>query len=251
MKELTVWNGVGIKENADKMYSLTDMWKSEGSNQSQRPFQWIRLPETAKLQDILMKDPNRVKIPLLKSTVGRYGGTWASRELAIAYAEYLNPKFHLVVIKTFEQAVEETIDPIKGVERLTELAVKKYRKKGKEDAWIDLRLKGISNRHLVVRQIGRIKNVNKTTYSTITDDMNRLILGESASGIKRKKGLPHSSPTRDALSDTQLMCIAIGEKLAAQKLEGLEIECMSKGRVIGELYDVVEEFGKTIVSLRE
>jgi hypothetical protein len=155
------------------------------------------------------------------------------------------------VIKTFEQAVEEIIDPIKGVERLTNMAITKYRKMGWEDDRIDLRIKGISNRHLMTRQIGRIKNANRTTYSTITDDMNRLVLGDSASNIKRKKGLKHSAPTRDALSDTQLMCMAIGEKLASEKMKNMNIECMSKGDVIGKVFDLVEEFGNTIKSLRE
>lgn len=92
------------KTNDDGMYSLTDMWKSDGANQSNKPAHWLKTDRIKQLIETIgkLRKGNDPYLYLLKTTPGRYGGTWACKELVIAYAEYLSPEFHLAVIKTFE-----------------------------------------------------------------------------------------------------------------------------------------------------
>ncbi len=78
--------------NDGLMVSLTDMWKACGSERRNRSVEWLRNGTTLKLIETI---ENKFKggnyhLKILKVIKGRYGGTYANKTLAIAYAEYLS-----------------------------------------------------------------------------------------------------------------------------------------------------------------
>ena len=85
-----------IRQN-DGLYSLNDLHKAAGAERRHRPVHFLQNQQTAELIGEIQK----VGIPTFKLTRGRNGGTYASRELVIAYAAWINPKFHLAVLQSF------------------------------------------------------------------------------------------------------------------------------------------------------
>src|SRR5919107_373635 len=100
------------------MLNLTDMWRAAGCPQHPRPAKWLAFEETARFrahaqahwtetegqeseeeqpadnvppEDIIGLDPDG----LVAALRGRRGGTWAHWQLALSYARYLSPGFHL------------------------------------------------------------------------------------------------------------------------------------------------------------
>jgi hypothetical protein len=91
----------GFQINFDgEMVSLTDMWKANGSNPSKRVPKWMELPSTTQFIDTLEKKSEVRKSDLIYTVKGnfkdgRVQGTWAHWQIALAYAKYLSPEFHI------------------------------------------------------------------------------------------------------------------------------------------------------------
>ena len=85
-----------IRQN-DGLYSLTDLHKAAGSLNRHRPKYFLENQQTTEL----VAEIEKGGIPSFKQTRGRNGGTYASRELVISYAAWINPKFHLAVLQSF------------------------------------------------------------------------------------------------------------------------------------------------------
>jgi KilA-N domain. len=87
-----VYNSVAIRDKGE-MLSLTDMWKAAGSDPMKAPAQWQRLSSAeefiAHVELIVGKSHNN-----LIDTKKR-AGTWAHWQIALAYAKYLSPEFHM------------------------------------------------------------------------------------------------------------------------------------------------------------
>jgi hypothetical protein len=94
------------------MLNLTDMWRAAGCPEYRRPIHWLVLEETTRFrthaqthwtdpdgpvsQNIIQDDITRLDPDGFVATArGRHGGTWAHWQLALAYARYLSPEFHL------------------------------------------------------------------------------------------------------------------------------------------------------------
>ena len=86
----------------DGLYSLNDLHKASGGNPSQRPGEFMRLEQTQALTAAI----ETAGIPAVKTKEGRNGGTYAAREVVIAYAAWVNATFHLKVIRVFLDAVQ-------------------------------------------------------------------------------------------------------------------------------------------------
>lgn len=83
----------------DNLYSLNDLHQISGNNQAQKPSNFTRLETTQELvSEIQKEDPTTQPLKTLRGT---QGGTYACEELALAYAMWISPKFHLVVLRAF------------------------------------------------------------------------------------------------------------------------------------------------------
>jgi hypothetical protein len=72
------------------LYNLTAMWRASGGDANRDPAAWLRLDETG----AFLAELNMVQNHIL-SQRGRNGGTWAHWQIAVAYAKYLSPAFHI------------------------------------------------------------------------------------------------------------------------------------------------------------
>jgi hypothetical protein len=111
------------------MLNLTDMWRAAGCPEHRRPAKWLAFDETARFrshahvhwtgpeepafaenvlqEDIIRLDPDG----LVAALRGRRGGTWAHWQLALSYARYLSPEFHLWCNTVVRAAMEWRAGP--------------------------------------------------------------------------------------------------------------------------------------------
>lgn len=85
-----------------ELINLTDEWKASGSDSSKAPSQWLRSAQAIEfrqhLHDVGISHITQSVVPEKGSTKGGTsggGGTWAHWHLAMAYAKYLSPAFHV------------------------------------------------------------------------------------------------------------------------------------------------------------
>ena len=135
----TLKNLVGVD---GELKSLNDLWKLVGSPKNQDPIQWLRLPDTISYLDSECKVQNVGKSHILKSKRGRNGGTYASNRILLEYARYLDKDLAVVVYEVFLQEVAAQQNPDLYLDKYRNA----YKRKGKDDAWIDERMKGVGIR---------------------------------------------------------------------------------------------------------
>ena len=93
-------NSIRTYEN---LYSLNDLHVASGGEEKHRPTFFIRLDTTRDLITEIESENSDVQIcTSIKSfRTGQNKGTWACEELVLAYATWISPKFHLVVLRAF------------------------------------------------------------------------------------------------------------------------------------------------------
>lgn len=86
----------------DGLFSLNDLHRASGGEEKHKPALFLRNDQAQALIEQLGKGTD---LHLFLNTVkGRNGGTYACRELVIAYAAWISPTFHLKVIRVFLDA---------------------------------------------------------------------------------------------------------------------------------------------------
>ncbi|MCL2829408.1 MAG: KilA-N domain-containing protein [Betaproteobacteria bacterium] len=81
----------------DGLYSLNDLHRAAGGEEKNRPNQFLRIDQTW----ALINEISNAHICAIKTQRGAGGGTYACRELVIAYAAWISPAFHLKVLRVF------------------------------------------------------------------------------------------------------------------------------------------------------
>ena len=89
-----------IKMNKDGMYCLNDLHKASGGDPKNQPSLWI---DNKKTKELIIECANALGCEAIKKAAGRYGGTYVCKELVYSYAMWINAKFHLEVIRVFDQ----------------------------------------------------------------------------------------------------------------------------------------------------
>ena len=82
----------------DNLYSLKDLHKISGGEKKHEPYLFIRLETT---QELITEIKRESDCEPVKTIRGTQGGTYACEELVIAYAMWISPRFHLIVLRAF------------------------------------------------------------------------------------------------------------------------------------------------------
>ena len=104
MSNLTILNN-SIRQS-DNLYSLTDLHRASGGKQKHKPVLFLSNQQTKELI-LEIESESEVGIPTSAVKTVRGGsdiskqGTYACEELMLAYAMWISPKFHLVVLRAF------------------------------------------------------------------------------------------------------------------------------------------------------
>lgn len=90
-----VFNGVEIHDRSEKL-SLTDMWRAAGSDHAREPAKWLASADAARFIEAVAVILGNSEDEMVKTVRGgRTPGTWAHWQIALAYAKYLSPEFHM------------------------------------------------------------------------------------------------------------------------------------------------------------
>ncbi len=105
----------------DKLVNLTDLWKASGAEYNKRPAHWRETDEAQRFINEVSKKENVRVTDLFHITRGRFGGTFAHWQIALAYAKYLSPEFHILCNNIIRRFVEEEQNPDMAVDRAISL----------------------------------------------------------------------------------------------------------------------------------
>ena len=98
MANSLVLDTTSIREQ-DGLYSLNDLHRASGAEPSKRPSFFLNIQQA---QELVAEISNsNAGIPAFRTQRGANGGTYACRELVIAYAAWISAAFHLKVIRVF------------------------------------------------------------------------------------------------------------------------------------------------------
>lgn len=120
---LITHNGVDIRGDEHGYVCLNDLWHAAGKPASKQPKYWKRLAsveELAKHYEAKSTGVNSDHPQLMYSTIGGGSATYAIRELALAYAGYLDVTLRALVYQVFLQQVDgaaPTLDSPENIER--------------------------------------------------------------------------------------------------------------------------------------
>ena len=115
MSNLTILN-TAIRQ-LDNLFNLKDLHHISGNEKKHEPYLFIRLDTTKELiAEIQKEDPTAIAV---KSLRGTQGGTYACMEIALAYAMWIDPKFHLIVLRAY-MAMKE--DDLQNAQQMLPLA---------------------------------------------------------------------------------------------------------------------------------
>lgn len=94
-------SNVAIRQNDNQFYNLNDLHKASGAEKKHQPAFWLRSEQT---KELISEIEAEGKIACTTSQGGKNRGTFVCKELVYAYATWINAKFFLLVIRTFDAA---------------------------------------------------------------------------------------------------------------------------------------------------
>lgn len=146
-----------------------------------------------------IKNTNAIGI---RSSAGRYGGTFAHKDIAFEFATWLSPEFKLFLIKEFQRLKEEeNVRLTLGWDIKRNLAKINYR------VHTDAIKEHLIPAHLSAAQIN-------ITYASEADVLNKALFGMTAKEWQTANPKEDGN-MRDHASVTQLVCLANLESLNA------------------------------------
>ena len=144
----------------------------------------------------------------IKCSAGRYGGTYAHRDIAFEFATWLSPEFKLFLIKEFQRLKEEENERLKlgwDVKRaLTKINYRIHTDAIKE--------------HLIPPRV--LKQSADIIYANEADVLNMALFGKTAKDW-RNENISKDGNVRDYADVTQLVVLA--------NLEGINAELIRRG----------------------
>ncbi|MCX8581133.1 MULTISPECIES: KilA-N domain-containing protein [unclassified Gilliamella] len=181
---ITILN-TAIKQDKKGLFCINDVHKAAGGKNKHKPSYWLSNQLTKELIAEISSDGG---IPLSVVRGGLNQGTYVCKELVYAYAMWINAKFHLHVIRTFDEVIQQDYQR----QRLRELAKVEY--KPMTDA-------------IKFEKEHQGKDVKYFHFSNEADLINRIALGMTSAKFKVFHKIGKTESIRDYLTPCQIKCI--------------------------------------------
>lgn len=181
---ITILN-TAIKQDKKGLFCINDVHKAAGGKNKHKPSYWLSNQLTKELIAEISSDGG---IPLSVVRGGLNQGTYVCKELVYAYAIWINAKFHLHVIRTFDEVIQQDYQR----QRLRELAKVEY--KPMTDA-------------IKFEKEHQGKDVKYFHFSNEADLINRIALGMTSAKFKVFHKIGKTESIRDYLTPCQIKCI--------------------------------------------
>lgn len=214
--QFPVIRGRTITMDDNGFICLNDIWKAAGFRTNQKPTDWKELPSVGALMIAVMEsnsEKSGVKNyngkSVLYSKAGKGGGTFADIRLALAYAEYLNPKLAIEVKEVFlrYKAADATLaDDI--LERATP----------EDNEWAGTRALSRSVRSQFTATL-KDHGATGRDYPVCTNAIYRGLFDKDAKQLRSAKGLKKSAPLRDKMTTKELVFVMASEALSSERIE--------------------------------
>lgn len=243
MKKLVVlpeaFNNAKVKSDTADRLSLTDIWKAAGRPKDNRPIDWLNLPTANGFVAAVAKCEKVEKSHLLETSRGRTGGTFGHRQIALEYAQYLNPDLAVAVNQLFFDRVAEEKNPDLIIDR----AVRTYERRGYSPEYIATRLNGKATRLILTSTLRQHGVSTSEGFRQCTNATYFPLFGGGTTVIRNKYKIPAKSSVRDNLPLLVLRGIEFAEALAADGIEkkglyGVDAcvsECNRSAQLVGEM----------------
>jgi hypothetical protein len=96
----------------ESLYCLNDLHTASGGEKRHQPSDFLRIDQTKALIDEISSsaDSRNIAVKVVRGK-GKAQGTYACRELVVAYAAWISPAFHLKVLRVFLDAAAPAAAP--------------------------------------------------------------------------------------------------------------------------------------------
>lgn len=206
--------GRAIRQDDDGFISVTDIHTAAGFKKNQRPSDYARLPQwrtiTNALHEKLYGKSGDYKVSRLWRVRNQGQGTFAHPVLALAYAEYLNPKLAVEVKQVFLRF--KAADPVLADDILE-------RATPEENEWAARRALSRTTRNVYTRTLNEHGVTEPRDYASCTNETYKALLGGTAVQVRKKRGLTKKANVRDSLSLRELTSVMFCETLSAERID--------------------------------
>ncbi|SCX75953.1 KilA-N domain-containing protein [Desulfoluna spongiiphila] len=214
---LGTYNDTQIVFTDDNLINLTQMHKAVDGRMSQAPAQWLRHKDTKNFLKSLCNKLDVCEEHIITSIKGRgkAQGTYAHWQIALAYAKYLSPEFHIQCNEWIKERFEFEADPEKAVDHYYDKLEAKYRSRGWSPEKIEARMKGrLCRRQFdsTARTMGATRNGMKTASNMI----NQFVTGMDTAELRKTRNVKE---TRDGLTLAELAVINAIEAIASEQID--------------------------------
>lgn len=207
-----------LKISHGQEVNLTDLWQAIGAPVGKETWRWLEQDGARQFIDIFCDSKNLARKEVLRTARGKGGGTWAHWQIALAYAKYLSPEFHMAINQVFKERLEEIQDPELGITRSRQRAIRSYERRGKDSQWIQERLLGIEQRNYFTDTL-KDHRVEGNGYAACTDEIYKGTFGADTKELRNKLEIPKGSNVRDRMNNVGLAAIRLAEAIAEEKIE--------------------------------
>lgn len=195
-----------------RMMSLNTIYAAAGSPSNQEPWRWLDTEGSRQFIDSTCKILHLAKNEVLKTSKARLdrgGGTWAHWKIATKYASYLDSAIEHAILDVFQERIQEEIDPDLAITRGRERATATWKRRGKTDDWIGVRIETIDAWHSFT-EVAKQHGVEGSGYPRCADSFNVPLLGGTAKQVRQLRGIT-SNNLRDELDEEELAEIKLAQ----------------------------------------
>jgi len=205
---------ITIHQSANGLYLLTDLWKASGGELKNLPSKYLILKSTKSLIHELGNEnyengvPKSGSILVIESGPKEFHGTYVCKELVYTYAMWINPKFYLLVVRTFDALVNaQTNEAVIAVKnQLNEVQLDMFRREPRDKQSLAVILQVATAKvkpyfdHLVsIGEVGRrwIPQHDKAEYYAL--DTSRHVIGKKGNTVLFEESVVGLFPQQDSL----------------------------------------------------